>query len=135
MGLFSRKRSETRSEASFTPVDGEQLFVGEQSYQAALHVLLRGRGHKPEAFESCPAAVSESFVARLVPEPDNPYDPNAVAVHVDSRIVAYLSRGNAARYRRAFGTQHGEMPVALWVKPRAKGIVSVWPDDGVAPRA
>lgn len=128
MGIFSRKRNEI-SNAAFTPVSGEQLFVGEQSYQPALIGLLQARGHRPESLTTASQPLSESFVAHLVPEPDNAYDSNAVAVQVDGRTVAYLSRGNATRYRGAFGTQRGQMPVVLWVKARGKGIVSVWPDD------
>ena len=133
MGLFSRKRSDTSSVAAFTPVDGEQLFVGEQSYQPALIGLLQGRGHAPESLKNCSKAVSESFVADLVPDPGNAYDPNAVAVSIEGRTVAYLSRGNAARYRTAFRAQRGVMAVVLWVKARGKGIVSVWPDDDGVP--
>lgn len=133
MGLFSRKRRDAPTEASFTPVDGEQLFVGEKSYQPALIDLLEGRGHPAEALENCPRPISESFVAQLVPEPNNPYDSNAVAVQIGSQTVAYLSRQNAARYRGAFGTRVGEIGAVIWVKQRSKGIVSVWPDTGEAP--
>lgn len=126
MGIFSRKRNETQ--AVFTPVEGEQLFVGEKSYQAALIGLLKGRGHLPESLATCSKPLSESFVAHLVPEPDNSYDSNAVAVHIDGRTVAYLSRANAARYRGAFRSQRTQMAVVLWVKAGGKGIVSVWPD-------
>lgn len=128
MGLFSRKRSEATT-ASFVPVEGEQVFVGEKSYQVDLAALLEGRGYSPESLENHSEAVSESFVARLVPEPSNPYDSNAVAVHVDGRKVAYLSRRNAVLYCNASCGQAGEMRVVLWVKARGLGIVSVWPDD------
>lgn len=40
---------------------------------------------------------------RLVPEPDNPHDPNAVAVTADedgAETVGYVSRGNAKRWGR-----------------------------------
>ena len=36
--------------------------------------------------------------ARLVPEPDNPHDPNAIAVHVDGRLVGYLGRDENRRW-------------------------------------
>jgi hypothetical protein len=34
----------------------------------------------------------------LVPEPTNPYDPNAVAVHVQGHAVGYLARATAQQY-------------------------------------
>jgi hypothetical protein len=129
MGLFSRRQDAGVSRtAEFTPVDGEQLFVGELSYQAALTILLAERGHAANSLMAIDRPVSEQFVARLTPEPDNQYDVNAVGVHVSGRLVAYLSRANAMRYRAAFGTAMAEVPVVLWVKPAGKGIVSVWPE-------
>ena len=38
--------------------------------------------------------------ARLVPEPRNPHDANAVAVVVDNVLVGYLARDEAAKYQR-----------------------------------
>ena len=38
--------------------------------------------------------------ARLVPEPRNPHDANAVAVVVDKVVVGYLARDEAAKYQR-----------------------------------
>ena len=130
MGLFSRKPKQVRARAAFIPIDGEQMFVGEKAYQADLVALLSSRGHSPTALAGIHQPISESFVARLAPEEGNPYDANAVAVHIDGRTVAYLSRGNAARWRAAYGTKHAETPVVLWVKVRGEGIVSVWPDRG-----
>lgn len=37
--------------------------------------------------------------AVLVPDADNPYDPNAVEVRIDGILVGYLSRADAANYR------------------------------------
>src|SRR6476469_1220661 len=37
--------------------------------------------------------------AELVPEPDNPHDPNAVAVRIDGRPVGYLPRDEALRWQ------------------------------------
>jgi HIRAN domain-containing protein/FPG/IleRS zinc finger protein len=34
----------------------------------------------------------------LVPEPTNPHDPNAIAVHIDGDLVGYLPRGVAQEY-------------------------------------
>jgi hypothetical protein len=64
--------------------------VGEQSYQDALRKL--GGPLTPEG----PTRVDH--VAGLVPEPDNPYDHNAIRVQIDGRRVGYLSRENALLY-------------------------------------
>jgi hypothetical protein len=37
-------------------------------------------------------------VAVLVPEPENPYDANAIAVHVDGHLVGYFARDVAVTY-------------------------------------
>jgi len=63
--------------------------VGELSYQAALWQLSGGAvGDK----------IRCDTVAVLVPEPSNPHDPNAIAVHIDGYLVGYLSRGVAQEY-------------------------------------
>ncbi|MEU0723132.1 HIRAN domain-containing protein [Streptomyces sp. NPDC006140] len=55
------------------------------------------------------------FVAQLVPEPQNPHDPNAVAVHLQGQHVGYLPRQNAAILGPkivALSRRHGGVPVA-----------------------
>ncbi|MFF3039190.1 HIRAN domain-containing protein [Arthrobacter citreus] len=42
--------------------------------------------------------VEETHEALLIPEPDNPYDPNAISVRVRGQVVGYLSREAAAVY-------------------------------------
>ena len=107
--------------------DDDQLFVGESFYQSALLALLAGRGHTKTDVSSARKPIRESFTARLIPEINNPHDANAVAVQINGRQVAHLSRSNAANYRRAFGTKVGDVPVEIWVKAGGNGIVSVWP--------
>jgi len=36
--------------------------------------------------------------AHLVPEPNNPHDPNAIAVRVDGNLIGYLAKEQASRY-------------------------------------
>jgi hypothetical protein len=70
--------------------------VGESQRQAALRRLSAGRRERNE---------NVAFVVELVPEPDNPYDPNAVQVmihHGDQ--VGYLPREDAKDYRVVFDT-------------------------------
>ena len=63
--------------------------VGESKYQDALSNICGGH---------CEEGHEHECVAELVPEPDNPYDPNAVAVLIEGEKVAYLSRFDAKRY-------------------------------------
>jgi hypothetical protein len=99
MGLFSRRRStstETVAETdtitfgiSVERFEGEELVnvVGESHYQPAIRA-------------ACGAGINEDVkfecFAELVPEPTNPYDPNAVQVLIEERLVGYLSRADAA---------------------------------------
>lgn len=63
--------------------------VGESFYQDSLWELSGGAvGDK----------IRCETVAVLVPEPTNPYDPNAIAVHIDGYVVGYLPRGVAQEY-------------------------------------
>jgi hypothetical protein len=64
--------------------------VGEASYQAALEQIAGGKHHESAALD---------VTAVLIPEPDNPYDPNAVCVRVDNECVAYLCRADAITYQ------------------------------------
>jgi hypothetical protein len=63
--------------------------VGELAYQAIL-------------WQSCRGTVGDrircDIVAVLVPEPANPYDPNAISVHIDGHVVGYLPRATAQEY-------------------------------------
>ena len=113
MGLFDRFRATGRSAEDDEVVDGvgiratahsvsAQVFggdddlevVGEATYQDALWTICRGApGDR----------VRQAIVAILVPEPQNPYDVNAIAVHVSGFCVGYLARDVAAAYARGLG--------------------------------
>jgi hypothetical protein len=73
-------------------LEGDALVrvVGTSHYQEALLQLA-----PREADEQ----VRVTKVATLVPEPDNPHDPNAIAVHIDDKLVGYLSRDENTRWR------------------------------------
>jgi HIRAN domain len=104
MGLLDRLRHDRSSTTAEQPTESPaamtvtaQLFsgdddleiVGEASYQNALWSICGGvEGDK----------IRHQTVAVLVPEPDNPYDPNAIAVHIDGHIVGYLAREVAQQY-------------------------------------
>ena len=38
-----------------------------------------------------------SYPAQLIPEPDNPYDKNAIAVYVNGEKIGHIGRGSAAK--------------------------------------
>lgn len=66
-----------------------QHVVGESRYQHILEEICGGRTAEGADFLT---------TATLVPEPDNPYDANAVRVDVDGVAVGYLDRPTAKRY-------------------------------------
>jgi hypothetical protein len=79
--------------------------VGESFYQENLWQLAGGR-RNPEDRVRVPV------LAVLIPEADNPYDANSVAVWVNGLQVGYLSRDNARRYRPgllALQRKHGPL--------------------------
>ncbi len=70
--------------------------VGESNYQSALWAICGGRlGERVR----CP------ITAVLVPEPQNAYDPNAIAVVIAEQTVGYLDRQTAAQYVRSLHDQ------------------------------
>lgn len=69
--------------------DFETDVVGESYYQDALAEIA---GPKTKA------GVDLDVKARLVPEPDNPHDANAVAVYIQGRKVGHLPRDMAAEW-------------------------------------
>jgi hypothetical protein len=78
-------------------VEGDSLVpvVGTSHYQPALVELSGRQGDEEIRIEK---------VAVLVPEPDNPYDPNAIAVHIDRQLVGYLSRDENRRWQDVLQT-------------------------------
>ncbi|QEC49782.1 hypothetical protein FSW04_20880 [Baekduia soli] len=72
------------------PPDGYRAVVGESFHQEALAatapLCVPGEEGRP------------MFRAVLIAEPDNPYDPNAVAIHSAAGKVGHLSRADAVDY-------------------------------------
>jgi rubrerythrin len=77
-------------EATLYPGDDPLEVVGESRYQDALWKIVGGRRGDPVRYET---------EAVLEPEPDNPYDPNAIKVLIEGAVVGYLSREDAATFR------------------------------------
>ena len=63
--------------------------VGEARYQRELETIAGPKRKEGVSFEC---------IACLLPEPENPYDANAIMVTIDGRRVGYLSRGDAKVY-------------------------------------
>jgi hypothetical protein len=78
-------------------IEGDSLVpvVGTSHYQPAL-AEITGRKREEE--------IRVEKIAGLVPEPDNPHDPNAIAVHIDGHLVGYLSRDENPRWQDVVGT-------------------------------
>lgn len=93
MGLFSWLFGGTSAEPPFMAGDGgyEHEVVGESYYQDVLSAICGGPCEDGHEFDC---------VALLVPEPDNPYDYNAVVVIIEGRKVAHLSRDEAVVHHR-----------------------------------
>lgn len=64
--------------------------VGEASYQSALRKI------------AGPGSVRSYFDATLQPEPSNAHDANAVRVEIQGKLVGYLPRSKAAKYKRVY---------------------------------
>jgi len=94
--LGKRRRNEQASRLSLIALhdDGYCAVVGESHYQEALRQTSRSCSMGPEG--------RPTFRAALVAEPENPYDPNAVAVVSQSGKFGYLARETAAEYREVF---------------------------------
>src|SRR3954465_14311378 len=92
-------------------LEGDDLVrvVGTSHYQdALLSIAPRERDE----------AVRHDAVATLVAEPDNPHDPNAIAVHIDDRLVGYLSREENKRW---LDVVTGSTPVAAGAMIAGRG--------------
>jgi HIRAN domain len=84
--------------AGYTPVDASGRFMGRDALaaQGLLVASVAGAVHRPEALASDGAAPGRPLT--LVAEPDNPHDPNAVAVLTSAGLaLGYVPRELAPR--------------------------------------
>ncbi len=102
MGLFDRFKKDGGSKvggqgpfAGLTQVEAELIegkvdldVVGESFYQEALWAVIGGVTKE---------RVRTPIVAMLIPEPDNQYDPNAIAVYISGLKVGHLGRDDAQK--------------------------------------
>lgn len=73
------------------------------------------------------------FTARLVAEPENPFDPGAIAVYSDAGKVGYLSRDHARDYRDVFarleqaGMDAASCPAFVRIDSQQVVLALSWP--------
>ena len=86
--------------------------VGESQYQEALKRIARN---------------GRLCWATLIPEPDNPFDVNAVVVQIGTETVGYLARPDARRYQRRLATRAEplQVPAKLLGGTRDKPFLGV----------
>lgn len=87
---FGREVAGLPRDTPTMPEGGFVNVVGESYYEDAFLRLTGGR---------CSEGYRAACTARIVPEPDNQYDPLAVAVHIGGVKVGHLSRDDARAYR------------------------------------
>jgi predicted methyltransferase len=93
MAFWRRKR-----EPLYRLAEGGRMQVrGESNYQQQLHRACANGEGVPFTDEDDCWDRAFSVTVCLRPEPTNPYDRNAVAVHIAGDCVGYLSRKHAAR--------------------------------------
>src|SRR5438874_5909045 len=94
MGFFSQLFSGVSNKPVVAIIQGTGQYacavVGESHYQDALETICGGRGER---------GADKAVTARLIYEPENPYDDLAVRVDVQGRTVGYLDRQRARSFR------------------------------------
>jgi hypothetical protein len=110
-GAAKRERVDLRTDL---PPGHKRLI---QSQVQAPPIKVVGESYRRDTIEAAVGVRSEGhrtlIDATLVAEPDNPYDPNAIAVHFAGTMCGYFSRLDARRYR----------PVMEWAQ--TEGFVPV----------
>ena len=108
MGQPLAPAAETFKTISVSLLNGSEdlQVVGESFHQDNLWRVV---GEHPDEYVRCPVT------AVLVPEYDNPHDPNAIAVHIMGLAVGHLPRELASLYRKGLVALQDKsgMPVAL----------------------
>lgn len=88
---IQRQNDRSASLMENDPDDDAHRIVGESNYQDALEAIAGAKSYEGH---------NHSCFAILRPEPDNPFDENAVFVMIADQKVGYLSRGDAMVMRR-----------------------------------
>jgi hypothetical protein len=111
MGIFSKLFSseepeEPADEPEIIPLPGSAKFgleiIGEERFQAAFEAICGPR---------VPHGINRFVTARLILDDKNGHDKTAVRIEIQRKLVGYLSRETAIRYRR--GLQRNGTPRAI----------------------
>ncbi len=103
---------------------GTGISVGGESHQLAnLHAITT------EALGNLPESGEVQATARLIPEPDNPYDPQAITVEVHDRLVRRIPRGRTRHVHGLFDLIRQQYQA---VPEKARDVVSRHSDVGGA---
>jgi hypothetical protein len=136
---FWRRTPQVQAVPLYRLADGGRMQVrGEASYQQQLHRACAGGKGVPFTDQDDCWDRAFSVTVCLRPEPTNPYDRNAVAVHIAGDCVGYLPRQYAPRYQQLLSYleqrgQVGWVPGRI-VKVREAGNYAIYlhlgtPDD------
>src|SRR5437660_1559178 len=120
MGFFSQLFGADSDKPVVATIQGTGQYacpvVGESHYQDALESICGGRAER---------GADKAVTARLIYEPENPYDELAVRVDVQGRTVGYLDRQTARSFRNQLRLAAPNATIAQ----AAAVIRGVW-DDG-----
>jgi HIRAN domain-containing protein len=88
-------------------------------------VDVRGESHRTEALQSSTFAAGAPLT--LIPEPENPYDPNAVGVWDEARTrqAGYIPREHAARIGKRLRAGEPVRCIVMWEERRRGQRVSL----------
>jgi hypothetical protein len=96
--FFARVLGTGESPAATRPASTAVLLAGDETLEVV------GESHRQEELWRIVGGRRAEYVrldihAVLVPNPHNPYDPNAIEVRINGSLVGYLSREDATHYR------------------------------------
>ncbi len=97
-GLLARILGTGQSQTGARQASTVVLLIGDETLEVV------GESHRQEELWRIVGGQQPDYVrvdvhAVLVPDPQNPHDPNAIEVRIDGTLVGYLSREDAASYR------------------------------------
>lgn len=114
------KKAESDFVSEYTKFDDFEFFVAGCDYnQEALSKLLTMKNEEyllpkskflEEVFERCYQFDIEYAPAQLVDEPENEYDPNAIAVFVHDERIGYVAKKDQATVK-SFDIDHAEVEI------------------------
>jgi len=90
-----------------------------------LDLEIVGESYRQDALQRLWRGPDFTYTANMVPEANNPHDPNAVRVEVEGTQVGYLSRATAKAYRNRMGDGACQVPVHF-VKGGSEGTIGVF---------